>query len=373
MSGESEPSFAEDVAFLRRHLPELVVLADGEARVAVAAEYQGRVMTSGASEGGPSFGWIHRARIANGEPTPHMNVFGGEDRFWLGPEGGPHALYFPPGAPLEFDHWQVPAAIDTAAWEITARDESSVSFRHEATLTNRSGATFAIRIERTVRMIPAWVDVAEGMRVVAYETANTITNVGETAWTRQTGLVSIWILGMFRPSPETTVILPFRPGPESELGPIVNDAYFGDVPADRLVVDAERGVLRFRGDGQSRGKIGIPRARALPVMGSWDGRAEALTLVTYTLPEQAPNGYVNSMWDDTSPPYEGDVVNAYNDGPPAPGARPLGPFYELESSSPAAALAPGESMTHVHRTLHVTGPRGALAALAEEHLHTALP
>src|SRR5690606_6476266 len=83
-------SFGDDVAFLRRYLPRLVVLARGDVRVAVAPEYQGRVMTSTAGgDGGLSHGWIHRELIASGERRPHMNAFGGEDRFWLGPEGGP--------------------------------------------------------------------------------------------------------------------------------------------------------------------------------------------------------------------------------------------------------------------------------------------
>ena len=30
-----------------------------------------------------------------------MNVFGGEDRFWLGPEGGQFALYFKAGDPFD--------------------------------------------------------------------------------------------------------------------------------------------------------------------------------------------------------------------------------------------------------------------------------
>jgi hypothetical protein len=63
-------------------------------------------------------------------------------------------------------------------------------------------------------------------------------------------------------------------------------------------------------------------------------------------------------------PYRGDAVNAYNDGPPAPGAKPLGPFYELESSSPAAALKPGESLRHIHQTFHLQGPEAALNSVA---------
>jgi len=65
-------------------------------------------------------------------------------------------------------------------------------------------------------------------------------------------------------------------------------------------------------------------------------------------------------------------VNAYNDGPPSPGAKPLGPFYELETSSPAAALAPGQGLTHTHRTFHFEGPEADLDALARQLLGTGL-
>ena len=91
----------------------------------------------------------------------------------------------------------------------------------------------------------------------------------------------------------------------------------------------------------------------------------------FTLPEGAVD-YVNSMWQLQEHPFAGDVVNAYNDGPPAPGAKPLGPFYELESSSPAAALQPGESWTHVHRTIHFQGTEQLLDAMARAKLEVSL-
>ena len=72
----------------------------------------------------------------------------------------------------------------------------------------------------------------------------------------------------------------------------------------------------------------------------------------YTNREGATD-YVYSMWELQDEPFKGDVVISYNDGPPSPGAKPLGPFYELESSSPVLALKPGESAKHIHRTLHL--------------------
>lgn len=366
--------FATDLAFLQAH-SAVVVLADpsGAAQVAVAPAYQGRVMTSttGGSDG-PSFGWIGRAAIASGRRQPHMNVFGGEDRFWLGPEGGQYALYFKPGDPFDLDHWQTPEPFDWGAWDVASQTASEVRFRKRMALVNYSGTRIEIDVDRTVRLLEAGdvrahlgASPGEAVRAVAFESSNTVTNAGTAPWEPQSGLVSVWILGMFNPSPETTIVVPFAPGPESALGPIVNDKYFGPVPPDRMLV--KDSVILFRGDGQYRSKIGVAPSRALNVAGSYDGAGHVLTLVQYTRPAGARN-YVNSMWEIQREPYKGDVVNSYNDGPAAPGRPPLGPFYELETSSPALSLSPGERYTHVHRTFHFVGPEAELDRIARATL-----
>lgn len=370
-------SFGDDLQFLKQHA-QVVVLEAGDAQVVVAPGYQGRVLTStSGGTAGPSFGWINRTAIASKTREAHMNVFGGEDRFWLGPEGGQYGLYFAPGAPFDFEHWQVPEAIDWGVWDVVERAADHVAFRKDLQVTNHSGTAFSIRVDRTVRLSSdaavralLGAEVPQGSSAVGYESSNTITNIGAAAWTKDKGLVSVWILGMYRPSADTTIVLPFNRGPEKKLGPVVNDAYFGKVPPERLVVGD--GVLFFRGDGQERGKIGLSRQRVTPLAGSWDAGRSVLTLVEYTLPADAGPGYVNSMWEKQKAPYGGDVVNSYNDGPPAPGKPPLGPFYELETSSPAASLAPQKSLTHVHRTLHVQGPKAALNAIAKAKLGVSL-
>jgi hypothetical protein len=366
--------FASDLAFLRQHTT-IVLLADPAtgAQVAVAPIYQGRVMTSttGGSDA-PSFGWIGRAAVASGERQPHMNVFGGEDRFWLGPEGGQYALYFKPGDPFDLDHWQTPEPFDWGAWEIVNQSAASVRFRKRMTLVNYAGTPFEIEVDRSVRLLED-ADVKGGLgespgaavRTVGFESSNTVTNVGKAAWRPQSGLVSIWILGQFTPSPETTIAIPFVEGSESTLGPAVNDAYFGKVPPDRLVV--RNPAVFFRADGQYRSKIGLSQSRAQSVAGSYDAAAHVLTVLQYTRPPD-PAGYVNSMWEIQREPYKGDVVNSYNDGPPAPGKPPLGPFYEIETSSPGLDLAPGKHYTHVHRTFHLIGPESDLDRIAHATL-----
>jgi hypothetical protein len=334
-------------------------------------------MTSSArGESGPGFGWINRETLAAGRRDPHFNAYGGEDRFWLGPEGGQFALFFGKGDPFDLAHWHTPPPIDTEAYPVAARGQDRISFRKPMSLRNYSGTSFELRLDRTVRLVPAAEALADlgvanapGLEIVAYESENRIENTGRMAWRKETGLVSVWILGMFKPSPTTTVVVPFKPGPETALGPAVNDAYFGKVPADRLVVG--KGVLYFRGDGKHRSKIGISPARAVATLGSYDASSKVLTLVQFTRPEGATD-YVNSMWKLQDEPFGGDVVNSYNDGPPAAGARPLGPFYELETSSPAAALAPGASLVHRHRTVHLVGEEAALDAVAKKALGVGL-
>jgi hypothetical protein len=362
-------SFGEDVAFLRQYVDTIVLGGDGDdARVAVVPAYQGRVMTSTATgDEGRSYGWINDEVIASGEIQPHINVFGGEDRFWLGPEGGQFALFFPGGASFTLDDWQTPAVIDTEPFDLVSHGDTEVRFRRQATLTNYSGTTFEIEIERDVRLLEAasvssLLGVDPGSAdVVAFETRNRITNMGPD-WSKDTGLLSIWILGMYTPSPATMVVIPFRQGDVRERGPIVNDAYFGKVPAERLVIGS--GVLFFSADGRYRSKIGLGPRRATPVCGSYDADGGVLTIVQYNQPGPGATDYVNSMWEVQERPYGGDAINSYNDGPPAPGAKPMGPFYELETSSPAVELRSGEALTHIHRTFHLEGDRRQLDRIA---------
>jgi hypothetical protein len=376
--GEQSRTFGEDVTFLQRHV-ELVLLRapDRKAMVAVVPAFQGRVMTStGGGFSGPSFGWINYDLIASGELQPHINVFGGEDRFWLGPEGGQFGLFFRRGDPFDLQHWQTPPVIDTEAFEVLAREEDAVSFSHRAVLSNYSGTTFELRIDRRVRLLQTpeivellGLDLSETIHTVAFETTNSITNVGSEQWTKQAGLLSVWILGMFKPSPSTTVVIPYVSGSEEELGPVVNDDYFGQIPPERLRIGDQ--AVFFAADGKERGKIGLSPWRAKSWLGSWDPALGFLTAVQYNQPEGAGE-YVNSAWRIQEDPYSGDVVNSYNDGPPEPGARPLGPFYELETSSPAKALRPQESLIHIHRTFHFQAPREELERIAAATLNVDL-
>jgi hypothetical protein len=371
-------SFADDLTFLKKHT-DVLVLSDraGRAEVAIAPAWQGRVLTStddGAD--GPSFGWINRDLIAAGRIQPHINVFGGEDRLWLGPEGGQFSIFFAKGDPFNLDHWYTPPPIDTEPFQVVRQRRDRVEFRHVFALTNYSGTRFDVEVGRTVRLLApaeAWKNLgltpAGGVRVVTYESVNRLVNAGRRPWKKETGLLSLWILGMYNPSPATTIVVPINDGPESQLGKAVTSDYFGAVPPERLIV--KNHAIFFSGDGKYRAKIGINPRRSRGILGSYDAAHHVLTLVQFTLPKGRTE-YVNSQWKLQDDPYAGDAANSYNDGPAAPGAKPLGPFFEMESSSPAAALAPGQSMTHSHRTIHLQGPEKELDTIARAKLGVSL-
>jgi hypothetical protein len=366
-------TFEDDVRFLESHGP-VIVLRDAArgGAVALSAHYQGRVMTSAVANGGQSLGWIHRAFIASGKTGTPFDNYGGEERFWLGPEGGQFGLYFPPGAPFDFDRWQTPHALQEGAWKVAEQGPDHVVFTTTMALRNWSGSTFLVGVERTVRLLgPSDAERLLGigpgeLAYVGFETRNRIVNAGTAPWTRETGLLSVWILAMFTPASDARVLVPFE---AAGSGPIVNDAYFGKVPPERLAV--RDGYLSFTCDGNVRGKIGLSASRAKSVVGSYSASSDLLTVVHYDGPKR-DQPYVNSMWEMQKDPYAGDVVNSYNDGPPGPGKPKLGGFYEIETSSPAAALAPGADLVHTHRTFHFVGKRESLAPIAKRTLGVSL-
>ncbi len=371
-------TFQDNADFLKKYTDVLILKEpSGKGKVAVSGALQGRVMCS-SSNGmeGRSYGWINRALFESGDTLDHINPFGGEERFWLGPEGGQYSIFFKKGAQFTLDDWQTPRLIDLEPFDLTEKTAQKAVYHKSASLTNYSGFTFEMDIERTVEVVSfsevfhsLGLEENKTVNAVAYQTTNILTNSGQEDWKKETGLLSIWLLGMFNPSDAMTVVVPFKEGDESVLGPIVNDTYFGKVPANRLKVG--KGVLYFSGDGKYRSKIGLTPARAKNILGSYDANNQILTIVKYNKPEDVSD-YVNSLWELQDEPYKGDVVNSYNDGPPEPGKKPLGPFYELETSSPALALIAGESGTHVQQTYHFEGEEAELDKIAQKVLGVSL-
>lgn len=367
-------TFGYDLTFLKKYKEAVVLSApdNANAQAIIIPDYQGRVMTSTANgDGGNSYGWINYALIESGRYQPHMNGFGGEERFWLSPEGGQFSVYFKKGQSFDFEYWQTPALIDTVSYPVVESDAASVQFRVNAMIENYSGKMFTIEISRKIEMLSREnitnlldLPALEGVKAVAYRSTNSVTNRDE-AWKPETGMLGIWLLGMFRPSDQTTIIAPFSTALSEN--PLITDDYFGKIPSDRLAI--QDATLFLKADGKHRSKIGIAPKSARNVAGSYDAAKGILTLIQFDLDPQGQ--YMKSTWELHKDPYNGDALNAYNDGKLADGTQ-MGPFYELESNSSVRALKEGEAITHRQSTFHFEGEKAELDAIARKVLGVSL-
>ena len=368
---KKQGTYLYDAEFLREHLKQITELTDssGEGKVFVTGDYQGRVMTStSAGNEGDSYGWINYELIRSGKFIPQFNPVGGEERFWIGPEGGQFSFYFAKGDSMNINHWQVPAFIDTLPFRLTQSGKRFVKYEADASISNYSGTKFQMHIERELRMEEKTaiesrlnINIPASVKTVAYQSINSITNSGVEPWSRNTGLVSIWLLAMLVPSNESVAIIPFKPVPGFREH--ISDSYFGKIPPERLIV--KDSSLYFLCDGKMRSKLGLSSAIAKPVAASYDYSRNLLTMILF---EIDPSGlYVNSLWEMQDDPFSGDVMNAYNDGPLANGNQ-LGPFYELESSSAARELKPGETQTYRQITCHLQGDHNTMKTLVMQSL-----
>ncbi len=364
-------TFGEAEGFLRKHARAAILTdSSGHARVAVVPEFAGRVMfaTCG-GEAGPAQGWMDRD-VVGGKRDPKFVNFGGAERLWISPEGGQYCAFFKPGAPFDFENWHVPASFNSEAFSIRESESNRISMAKDIEITNYLGNRLRLKLGRTVSVLepdslPGLISCAlpAGTDFAGYRTDNSLTNKGDEPLNRDNGLVSIWILCMFVPSSKTVVIAPVNPDAE---GPVVIDDYFGKVPPQRLrYVEAQKCVV-FKADGLERGKIGLPAGRAKDVIASLDYENGILTIMKFSRP--ADGKYLKNAWRIHKDPYGGDVINSYNDGPPAPGLPPLGGFYELENLSPARELGPGEALKHWSTVLHFKGPLEKLNEISKQAL-----
>lgn len=361
-------SFGYDLEFLKTHHKDLVLLEDSssDSKLIVLPAYQGRIMTSTA-EGltGMSFGWINHELIASKQITPHIYAVGGEERFWLGPEGGQFSIYFKKDSAFDFEHWQVPKEIDTEPFELIAQSSTTASFKKVVHLKNYSGSSFDVGINRMIHLLnrdslyQLIGDIDSSVRVVGFSSDNTITNLSNNTWDEKYGMLSIWILSMLNAGDETSIAIPYRSGSDIEFGRVVTDDYFGEVPSNRLKVTKD--LILLKADAKYRSKIGISPKRAKPFAGSYDAKNNVLTIAFFSLPE-GNQQYVNSLWEIQTDPFSGDAVNAYNDGPIS--GKQMGKFYEIESSSPGASLGPGESLSHQHTTIHLKSSKEQLEKIS---------
>jgi hypothetical protein len=275
---------------------------------------------------------------------------------------------------MVISNWKTPAPIDVESWNIRSKDSQAVSMFKEMSLLNYAGTRLQLRVDRKVQILNRkevnrriGFATNDSIHIVGYETENTLTNTGDREWTAATGMPCIWLLDMFKPSPEAIIVVPFQPTLAKKFSEIATTNYFGEIPPDRILHNDS--ILFFKADGKNRGKLGILAAKARNMAGSYDAENKVLTIIQFDVDRNSR--YLNQEWNIKKPSFAGDAVNAYNDGPLSNGTQ-MGPFYEIESVSPAAFLKPKESLIHRHSVFHFTGNERALDQIAIKLLGTSL-
>lgn len=342
------------VKLLGKYQPLTILYSkDSTQQVVICPNYQARVMTSTFdAKNGKSLGWIDLDYITSQKFDPKFNGYGGEERFWLGPEGGQNALFFNKGDNFEGKNWFAPRIIDTAKFPLLSSTINTAKFTKSFKIKNYQDFVFDCYLEREVKLLELdeierilSLSISGNIKYVGFRSSNLLTNVGNQEWKPETGLLSIWMLGMF-PAKKTTVSLVALKGSDAKF----TSNYFGELEITRVKkVDS---VLYFKVDGMMRSKIGVDQYNVDNVLGSFDAENSILTILVFKKPSEK-SFFVNNLWKIQSDPFDGDVVNIYNDG-----SKRF--FYELEALSPALALKPNESYNHIQHTIHLKGTENEL-------------
>jgi hypothetical protein len=297
-------------------------------------------------------GWINHDYIEKHLHDPHANVYGGSDRIWIGPEGSTNSFYFEPGDSLTYSYWHVPPALDTAVYDLVYQSKQEVSFRKEFQLLNYKQNVFDFRIDRSIQLLARrdimnyiGTEIPKQVRAVAFQSRNTITNIGNHKWDTGFGMPNIRVLGMFPSSKNHIILIPKKAGASLKHNP----QYVFD---KKRIADKKTHWL-VSGNSNLPMQVGLRQNQTYNYIGTYDPQTSVLTIIQFTLPSR-PMRYVSSEWSVEATLSEGTAISVYTDGPSA--SKPqTGHYIEIESTSPAASLKPKEKLTHYHRTFHFVG------------------
>jgi len=363
------------------HSPAVLRGTDGQKVVVVVPSLAGRVLCTGsAGLVGPTDSYILEDQIRKGPiqtgPGVIWNNVGGEERIWLGPEGGPHALFFSPGAAQRIENYWIPSALDLAPFQVTDvhRNGQYVTISAPASLNNYAGTHFDLEITRRIEILddcPFSAGAYPEFAFTGFESRTWVRNTGTQAWTRDSGALSIWTIGQFPGRRQTVVLLPFQPGAEAELGPPISmDDYLRMFYPEHPPRREEIGRLgehcfQFRANGDVMAKAELPTRRCLGRIASLDPDRLEMRIVQASV--YPTLDYACSfVLPTTADPYSGGAMSSFS------AARNLDEqsYYELESLSPALFLGPGETFCHVSRTYHLRGDEQTIMEICRRHFFT---
>jgi hypothetical protein len=325
--------------------------------------------------GGSVNAWVNKAVIQRGKVDPVFNNFGGEERFWLAPEGGPFGLEFGKKE-SNFANYCVQPGMTSLDYKAQTHDEKSVLMEAEMSLESNSGTRFDLRVQRRISLLEScpYTQASRGaVQIAAFQSENAVLNTGTEPWTRERGTIALWCLGQLLEYPHLTIIVPVRPGWDNKSSPPTVDEYFKDFCIDGKFPSNRRGnfdsYVLLKADGVVRGKVGVKKERATGRLGSYNPDTNILIIVDHDFYPELD--YASGYWRNYENAFDGDALSVYIDGPEQPGGS-AGLCYELETISPALFLRPGEEFTYRNRTFHMRGNPEDLDLICQRFLGPSL-
>lgn len=356
---QNKGTFGDDINFLRQKI-DPIILKNGDKQVIVSSEFQGRILVSTAKGlGGPSYGWYNKSLISSDSVFQNISKVGGAGRIWFGPDQGENDVFVAVNPKTNEVTRRAPKDLDTLTFNVLEQSDDAVTLYGSMHIQNLKHSHFYVDINRKIELLNTkqveanlGVSLTDKTDFVAYRAETSMTNIGNDNWQKEQGLISLWELGCMQPTPNTTVIIPLK---SNVVEPTI---YFTDLDNNRIQV--ENNVLFYKADADYLNKIGTLPEISRPIFGSYSPELNLLTIVRYLF--AGGRDYVNAL-PEGKDPYRGDVIKIFNDGTWGE-IGPFGPFYELETSSPAKALKAGESLSHYHETYHFEGSKEKLTKIS---------
>lgn len=374
------------ISLLKQARADPIVLHDDDRNqlVVVAPNLVGRVICTG-MDGTESQtnAFVNAQQIREGFSTSGYaartgegwNNFGGAERIWFAPEGGPHGFFFKPGVEQNWHNYLMSEPLQAISYETTevGKDGRSVTFEAPVEMTSYAGHEVTLHVKRTISLLedcPFALGLSGKVDFVGFESRTCAKNLGDRRLDKTSTPVAIWTVGIFNPGPQVIVLLPYKEGSDSELGnPITTEYFRYFLSADRD--DAflarhwsdEAGCVLVKADGKAQLKLEMLKRRSLGRLAAVDLGKNEITIVDFNLyPELDYAASFFLPYDGD--PLDGGVMSAFmNVGQPLSAENPA--LFELETCSPIMELNPNAQFCHASRTYRVRTDRQGLMELCE--------
>ncbi len=311
---------------------------NGNARIVVSPDFQGRVMTSSATGiNGFSNGWINKRFISRDIILDKENPYGGENYTWIGPNDGEYSLFhkFNKEGDTAF---QVPADLDQFPFLMEFVSDTSMLLTKKLNATNLKGSTFNAKLSRFItlhskstinHLLHLNGDTAQ-LSIVGYTVKSTLTNIGMNNWDESTGLMSLQNVNQFNGEGTSTIFLQ-----NHNAIPLDSISVFSNMDSSNVKFNNQ--VLALRADGIHTYTLKLPIFASSSLIGIYTPKLQRLTIIQNN---NAESKRQERLEIKNGAPLEGTSIASY---------------YQLRADSGSKPLKPNESIKQSQSIYHIYG------------------